>query len=264
MPEVGLKATPKDIAAKGAAFKLIQSLGVSSPAQIVLEDIAMTRGVLVIEGGLQGAEARLVRKGKHGIIRVRRDITEPGRRRFAIAHELGHWELHTQSQWQLCSEGDIQEYASSPVELEASMFASELLMPTVLYRPRCQEAAPDLELIKTLAEEFTTTLTATALRFIEESNSACIVVFSKSGRVSWWKRSDKAESLGLWIEKSWEIQPQSLAWDCLQGEVVSSGGAMLEPSAWFGESCAERLGEIQEQSIRLGRYPTVLTLLWIP
>lgn len=258
------KTEPELIAARGKAFNLTQSFGISSPKEIVVEEIAMCRGVLVMDGALEGAEARLVRVAERGIIRVKTGMPEDGRRRFAIAHELGHWELHrNESQWQFCSESDIQGYSGSAPEIEANTFASELLMPTYLFRPRCEEVTPDLQLIKRLAEEFNVTLTAAAVRFVEESKSTCMVVFSKDDKVSWWKRSDLCNNLGLWIDKGWSCQPESMAWHCLRDEVVPPDGITIEPSVWFGESCADRIGGIQEQSIRLGHYPTVLTLLWI-
>ena len=42
----------------------MDNYGISSPADLCLDDIALTRGVLVKEGPLQGMDARLIRKGK--------------------------------------------------------------------------------------------------------------------------------------------------------------------------------------------------------
>ena len=47
----------------------------------------MTLGVLVFVGRLDGAAARLVRKGRKGMIRVSDRITVLGGQRFATAHE---------------------------------------------------------------------------------------------------------------------------------------------------------------------------------
>jgi hypothetical protein len=61
--------------ARHAAAKLIQRFAITCPEDIVLEDIAMALGVLVIEDQLEGAEARLIRKGQHGIMRVKAEIS---------------------------------------------------------------------------------------------------------------------------------------------------------------------------------------------
>ena len=73
-----------------AASKTLRRFGLRDPRRLVLEDLAMALGVVVIDAPLQGAEARLVRRGEKGLIRVSEDIPELGRRRFAIGHELGH------------------------------------------------------------------------------------------------------------------------------------------------------------------------------
>lgn len=247
--------------AKAVAYKLNQSLGIASPQDIVLEDIAMSRGVLVVEGTLEGAEARLVRKGNKGIIRVKPGLSQSGKRRFALAHELGHWELHKdQTQLKFCSEKDLHDYTNSDMEIEANTFASEFLMPTVLFRAKCENAEPDLNLIKQLEQEFQVSLTASAMRFVEETNRACLVVFSENGTVSWWKRSAKCDF--VWIEKNYEIKEGSVAWDRMRDEIMEpQEKESVDPEVWFAR---DGIGEVYEQSIKLGRYPTILTLLWLP
>ncbi len=66
----------------------------------------------------------------------------PGRRRFTICHELGHWVLHRRGQQSLfCRRGSIEEAEHAdtrppvPVtEEEANVFAAALLMPARLIR----------------------------------------------------------------------------------------------------------------------------------
>ncbi len=82
------------IRAEGTAWRLTQDYCLDRPAPVPVEDIAMDRGVLCLEARLTGCLTHLVRKGQRGIIRTHLGIREDGRRRFAIAHELGHWFLH--------------------------------------------------------------------------------------------------------------------------------------------------------------------------
>jgi len=135
----------------------------------------MMNGVLVREGGLEGADARLLRSGDKGIIRVNSNIRELGRRRFAMAHELGHWQLHQGvSQYWDCTEQDMVNYSGSTIEVEANTFASELLMPSRLFRPACRKADPSIAILRTLAVEFSTSLTSTAVRYVEDSKESCM------------------------------------------------------------------------------------------
>ena len=255
---MGTKATRvADLfAAREAARSVLKALHVTRPDQIVIEDLAMARGVFVREGPLEGAEARLLRKAGRGLIRVREDLPETGRKRFAAAHELGHWELHPAvSQWALCTAEDIETYKASAPELEANAFAGELLMPTVMIRPRCEEATPSLDLVRGLAEEFATTLTATVLRFVEECRETCVAVFSSERKVLW---SRPREGTRLWVAPDQDIDRRSDAW----APSASAKMQRVATNAWFPE-WREPGREVYEQVIPLGRYGVVLTLLWV-
>ncbi|MEJ2744175.1 MAG: ImmA/IrrE family metallo-endopeptidase, partial [bacterium] len=112
--------------AKLAAADIIYNLGISSPQQIQVEDIAMTRGVFVKEDAMRGADSWLIRKEGIGLVRINASIPQKGRKRFAAGHELGHWELHNDlSQAFLCTEADLAGYIRSAPEIEANIFSAE-------------------------------------------------------------------------------------------------------------------------------------------
>jgi hypothetical protein len=81
----------------------------------------------------------------------------PGRRRFTIAHELGHWVLHRPGQQKLfCRHGQIADdgdfdkaRAERPplpeTEQEANAFAAALLMPAVLIEHHYYECKRDFD-----------------------------------------------------------------------------------------------------------------------
>lgn len=254
---MGTTAKPRLLDARHRARLVSRELNLTRPEQIVLEDIAMARGVYVTEGRLDGAEARLLRQGARGLIRVKADLPEEGRKRFAVAHELGHWELHEEmSQWTLCEAEDVAAYASSPPEVEANAFAAELLMPTLLVRPRCEDVAPDLAIPRALAADFRTSLTAAAVRFVEECRENCAVIFSEGRRVTWWRAREGSR---IWIGKGLEVDRRSEAWE-------PSADAKMQPvpvDAWFPDRESKVRQDLYEQSMVLGRYGTVLTLLWV-
>jgi len=60
--------------AEGEAEWICRLYGISKPDEIILEDIAFARGVIVTEGPLDKMEARLVRSGDKGLIRIKQDI----------------------------------------------------------------------------------------------------------------------------------------------------------------------------------------------
>lgn len=223
----------------------------------------MLNGVCVREGGLEGADARLLRSGDKGIIRVNSRIREVGRKRFAMAHELGHWKLHQGvSQYWDCSEKDMINYTGSPIEVEANTFASELLLPSRLFRPACRRGDPSFDLLRTLADEFSTSLTSTAVRYVEEAKENCVVVFSEQGKVKWWKGKD-GYSPATWIDAKQQVNSDSAAWECLKDGVAVTKMQQVPKTCWFQDLRERKSFEVYEQAMQLGYYPTIISLLWI-
>ncbi|OGP48362.1 MAG: hypothetical protein A3K30_06735, partial [Deltaproteobacteria bacterium RBG_13_51_10] len=173
-----------------AASKIIESLQIRAPSEIRIHDIAMERGAFVRERILEGSEARLIRKGNLGIITVNSTIPEEGRKRFAVAHELGHFEVHSASQLIFCTEQDMLFWnESKPEELQANEFAAEILMPEGIFRGYVKVGPPKLDNIKEIAKKFRMTLTATALRYVQLSKEPCAMVISEKGVIGWYKKS---------------------------------------------------------------------------
>jgi Zn-dependent peptidase ImmA (M78 family) len=254
-----IRMSVNEIRAKGTAFRVTRDYGIEHPREIDLEAIAEDKGVTVVDAPLYGLEARLLRQRECGIIRVKAGIPEPGRRRFAIAHELGHWLLHADiSQLFLCTSENIRDYKNHPVEIEANMFAAELLMPTRLFQKSIKSMEPTIENIAACAEECRTSLTSTAIRFTELSTYRTIVVLSKSGRVVWWR--PKLDGSHPWIHVGVPLHSQSLAKYCTLPDRVSPIEAVPN-EAWLDDNWFSRSVEVTEQSILLPGYDTVLTVL---
>src|SRR3954462_8136006 len=89
----------RQLECRKAAQDLLKKLCVMDPNEIDLEALAFkvaesVGGLVIEEGGLTTADGRLlVSPGKPGTIRVKAGL-HPGRRRFTIAHEIGHFALH--------------------------------------------------------------------------------------------------------------------------------------------------------------------------
>jgi len=248
--------------AESKAEELLSSLGIADPSEISIEDIAMNQGALVLEGGLAGAEARLTRSPQVNFIRVNSEIRELGRRRFGIAHEVGHLILHKdRGGFSICSQNDVILFASNDQkELQANVFAAALLMPTLMFEPRCKSSVPSLALISQLAEEFEVTLTAAATRFIEFCPHRCCLVISKSGRIRYHRRS---QDFGYFIAPSEELKPSTYAANFFANKKVPRGMQSVLANAWLEGARIDGSKRIMEDSIAMPAYDSVLPLLWI-
>jgi Zn-dependent peptidase ImmA (M78 family) len=244
------------------AETLITSLRITDPGEIDVEDIAMTQGALVLEGGLTGAEARLTHSPRLSFIRVNSSIRERGRRRFAIGHEIGHLLLHKEcSLFTICEQSSVLLFHSSDQkEIEANFFAAALLMPRTLFEAPCRKTSPSLDLVGQLAASFQVSLTAASMRYIEFCPHRCCVVVSTKGRIRYHRRT---EDFGYFLQSSDQVRPASYAADLFVGESIPSGIRSVSAEAWLEGPNIDGSKRILEHSIAMPNYDSVLTLLWI-
>lgn len=256
---MGMKAEPERVKATASAYKILKELGFPHPREVDLKDLAMARNVFVREGVMKGAEGRLLRKKKSGIIHIRKGITPEGRRRFTIAHELGHWELHEKYSQFLCDAEDMRDYGRSALEVEANHFAAELLMPASHFRAACEKVEPSMSLIKTLSAEFATTLTATAIRFVDTTLWKVVVVWIEGGIIRWSYNNSKRGTPFVIAGR----KPPAFSSATLPLENLDDGMAHYEDADWFPELSWSK-DEVMEQTVRMPKLDAGLTLLWLP
>lgn len=242
------------------AEEIIRNLQIREPAEIQVMEIAMERGAFVRERHLDGSEARLIRKGGLGIITVNSSIPEEGRKRFAIAHELGHFELHTVSQLILCTEEDMYVWNENKAqEIEANEFAASILMPKDIFAQHSKRGQPNMEVVRDLAGKFTTTLTATALRYVQLSLEPCAVVISRNGIIRWYKKSTSFE---FHVKVGERLSQNTYAFDFYDGMDLPDRLQKAPASAWLAGDISDE-AEIFEHSLALRSCGVVLSLLWI-
>lgn len=245
------------------ARSIIKQYGFRSPIEIDVEAIAALRGAFVREETLEGCDGRLIRIGSQGIIAVKTGMPEEGRKRFTIAHELGHFELHALGiETIICVSKDFQAWAprTNTRETEANQFAAELLMPESMFKPLCQNDTPSLDLIEGLAKQFRTSLTATALRYITFSPYRCAIIQSKEDKIEW---SHCTESFGYRLENRTPLDLDCLATDFFKGNRIVSGIQPVVASSWIRNNKIGPLAFVKEQSWGFKTYGTVLSLLWL-
>lgn len=239
------------------AEKLLQSLGVTQPQEIDLEAIAYDQGAIVKYRPLEGCEARIVGFGERAIITVD-DRALPSRVRFSTAHELGHWQNH-RGRSLICRPEDIGNARRRALDPEriADNYAADLLLPPYLFVPRANALGrTTIENIEALANEFSASITATAIRFVEYGpEPAMLVCHSSEGR-KWFNRPRHIPE--RWFPRK-ELDSDSLAFDVLFGRQRRSRRALMDAETWFDRAEAVRY-ELLEQSVRIAD-DEILTLL---
>lgn len=248
--------------AKAQARKVITACDITEPGQIDLEMIAGTFNLVILESDIDGSDARLVRLGGTGIISIRKSIKELGRKRFAVAHELGHNVLHSKSQMSLCNESDFMDYYSkSSAETEANVFAAELLMPEGIFKKKCVCKFPSFKIIESIASDFFTSLTASSIRFVELTNFPCVLVASISGRTKWFVVNELFPY--RIVGPNTKVHIHSAAYDYFHEQMISNGPQEMCGSAWIEDKEIGNNCFLKEEVRVLKDYDTVLSLIWI-
>lgn len=161
--------------ARAAAEKLIESLGVQA-APVNVEQIAAALNLRVIVEDLgDDVSGLLVSRGRSAGIAVKRGDA-PVRRRFTIAHEIGHFVLghhvqrksfvHADQHHQVVYRSKSASQGLDPVEIQANQFAASLLMPAKLVRDhvdRLQKPLQEAD-VTALAREFRVSEQAMTIR----------------------------------------------------------------------------------------------------
>lgn len=234
-----------------------------------LEEIAYQRGVLVRDGRLDGADARLLIRGNRAIVTISSETRSAERRRFSIAHELGHFELHRDAiTLQSCASEDIGwEFQQSipDLEIQANEFASEFLMPERYFAQRCQDE-PSLDAVAELASLFRVSLTAASIRFTSFCAEPIVLVFTQDRRIKWFRGSKEyfrlKDDLRLAIRVNELLNSAAYADRIFDGHRISRKPREVAASAWFSGRY-NRDAHILEQSWHMPTFNAVLTLLWI-
>jgi len=241
--------------------KILEELGITEPRDIDLDAIAWHLGAKVRYRPLDGCEARIVGAGDRAIITVNNRNTTLGRQRFSLAHEIGHW-IHHRGQRLPCETDGRAHGAVGRLDPEriADRFAVDLLMPSNMIKPMVSKQAKiNFQIIRSIADAFGTSQTATAIRLVDGNHlNAILVCHGLRGR-KWFTRAKSVPE--RWFPQD-ALSAESFAFDVLfSGKAEDGFLRKIGADAWFDRWDAQKY-EIQEQSIRIGD-GEIVTLLVI-
>ena len=133
----------------------------------------------------------------------------PERRRFTIAHELGHFILHRgQRQSFNCDKESVYSGIDTirVIEREADDFASNLLMPGDLLREWISNQRIDLHVLSAIAKRFQVSFEALCIRFIKFTPQRAILVYWDNGYAKYEWRSSSAVKTRARIRRNGEVR----------------------------------------------------------
>jgi Zn-dependent peptidase ImmA (M78 family) len=214
-----------------------------------LEALTRTKGAHIEYKPITGAQGRISfsQSSKTAYIAIDSNINYQPKKKFVLAHELGHFVLHKNYPGFVCEDEDFQDWNSKKrVETEANEFAAELLMPSNLFSMKVPDQGISLDDLSEIALEFGTSLTATLMRYVELGPIPAMVIYSKDGRIMWWKKSS---SFFGYFHKSQELPKQMNA-----AKFYRDGATNITPNHLLGHQI------IQGEGIKRDYYLTEETV----
>lgn len=193
---------------------------------------------------------------------------ERGRRRFSIAHELGHYHIpkHKQSgAGELCSDRDMRasHHSLRQQEREANDFATELLMPRRIFAEDARKLDISIAAARTLAspDRYDVSGMAAAWRIIQTTREPAAMVVSVAGRVEWMVRS--ASFRIPLTERGQPLRPESVAASAFQSRSTMANPLDVSLNAWTDVPAATMSGTLLESSLYIPTLNQVVSLLWL-
>lgn len=181
----------------------------TGPGFVDLDDMCARLDIDIIEDDL-GTSGNvcgcLVREGNAAIILINKYMDYIGRKRFTIAHELGHFFIptHNNSTYE-CDRFKIEQFGNASQETEANIFASELLLPSKEAKEIVRKHPVSSSVIESTAKQYGMSLSAVAVKLVKlTQDDICAVALSvsDSGKVLWSVRSPKFIRKGLDLKRT--------------------------------------------------------------
>lgn len=258
-----MKAPARNAIPLAKAREIITKLEIEDPSEIEIDLIAINEGASVIERPLRGSDGRMVRADGAAMITVRESIRFPGQKRFVVAHELGHVLLHPyvrQIDEVKIAQASNWSHNQEPEEIEANLFAAEILMPGKFLIPRIEKKDPSFDLLRELAAEFRTTLTATAIQFLRYTKEECVLVCSKNGRRKWFWTTER---FSFRLRDEIEIHEYTCAAELGRTSESAVRGSDVPAGSWLRDFSPDDKECVTEDAIFSSALGETLSLVWL-
>lgn len=231
-----------------------------------LDAIAGEDGIQIIHSRARdpGWTACLVRSENFGIVSCQPGQST-GRRRFSIAHELGHFHIpthRTKRSFRPCEASDLEaaEGYGREQEWEANSFAAYLLMPRKEFVEDSRDLPVSFESARMLARMYGVSVTAAARRMVEVTSEHCALVATEGRRVVWQERNEYYWRMAT---RGQAVQGESFAAGVYDGAPPNPVAEEVDPGTWIIDGVEESL-LLVESTHHVPSQNQVLSLLWAP
>jgi len=255
------------------AKQLLEEIGYDEITDIPMKYFVSGLGATLIEEPLNNSDGKIIIGKTKTLIKINSNIPYASKKRFTIAHEIGHFlmhkniEIHNENSNTLNWFNNTEQQLTKGVqEWEANNFASELLMPEPIFRKEANGKSFSPELLKYMSERFKTSITSTVFRYLQLDLHPLLVVFISNGIVKYWSKSP---SWYYRVKDITKLPPPdiSVAKEYIDADYdfIYSGkekSQNINKSTW----CILKEGELDsdffEYCIPTKQYKTIISVIW--
>jgi Zn-dependent peptidase ImmA (M78 family) len=181
-------------------------------------------------------------KGLKKLVVVSPSIQHTSRKRFTIAHEIGHLYLHHGKS--LCIATDFDFWNDKLMkESEANCFAAELLLPYMQCLSSIKKCDVSFSIVEKLARQYEVSLSATAIRLVKIDSGMSAVVAHDGAKVKWAIKSPDCRNGLVTVVDSRSLWQKAKGANSPQKESV-------DVSIWFNEDEDDDVGWVCEEETR--------------
>jgi Zn-dependent peptidase ImmA (M78 family) len=251
--------------AQKKAVELLEEFGIDDIQEVDIRDLVYAKDIIYREAPLDNYDGRIV-YGKRGkaLITVNSNLTYEPRKRFTIAHELGHFVLgHNHKEVTHDNQASMEYYKSGNQETEANQFASELLIPTSVFLEYIEGEKFSPQLMHDLAGEFKTSVTSIVYKYLDYGPHPIAVFYSYNNNVKYWKKS-KDYKRRVIDYNNLSVPHNSVAEEWYKDGIQYGADNIqeIELNVWFNLRDKEENGWGYEYCLVSPMYRTVLSIVW--
>lgn len=255
------------------AKRLLEEIGFDEITDLPMHQFVSGLGATLIEEPLTNSDGKIVRGRKKTLIKINSGILYEEKKRFTMAHEVGHYLLHDHLEvhnensntlnWFHNAEKQMQKGIQ---EWEANDFAAELLMPEKVFRDEVAGKSFSPKLLSDLASRFKSSITSVVFRIFQLDIRPIFIAFIHNGKVRYWKKSDDLKG---WVKDIIMLPPpdESVAKEYIDSDYnfIYLGEDKQQPiykSTWFDLKENQEDSDFYEYCIPTKQYKTIISVVW--
>lgn len=251
---------------RNKANALLREYNLKDLRGIELEDIVSLKKIFYEETNLRSCQASIISSINYSKITVDAQIKNLNQKRFAIAHELGHYILHRGgNQYFSDDEKAFYKYhQKGNQESEANEFAAELLMPRSRFEEFTVDKDFDINLIKETSRRFETSITSTSIKYSNFGHEPIALIFTQDGIIKW--KSINVSFPFSFLRSKLPVPQYSSVNDYYKSGTKVASCVVVDAFNWFYEDYAidkYPKANLYEQVFYIDSINSALVYLWI-